>query len=64
MPLYEYRCRECGERFEKLVRFSASASEIECAKCGARKVDKLISAFSTGMSSTTVASTSACAPST
>ena len=64
MPLYEYRCRECGERFEKLARFSASASEIECPKCGARKVDKLISAFSTRMSGTTVASASDCAPST
>ena len=64
MPIYEYRCLECGEKFEKLVRFSASTSEIECPKCGGRKVERLISAFSTIRSSTTVASASACAPST
>jgi len=62
MPIYEYRCHECGEKFEKLVRLSTSTSEIECPKCGSR-VDKLISAFSTRTSSTTAASTSACAPS-
>ena len=64
MPIYEYRCLECGEKFEKLVRLSTSTSEIECSKCGGQKVGKLISAFSARMSSTTAASASACAPST
>jgi putative FmdB family regulatory protein len=63
MPIYEYRCLECGEKFEKLVRLSTSTSEIECPKCGGRKVDKLISVFSTSALSTTAASASACAPS-
>ena len=63
MPIYEYRCLECGEKFEKLVRFSTSTSEIGCPECGGRKAEKLISAFSTKMSSTTVVSASACAPS-
>jgi len=64
MPIYEYRCSECGERFEKLVRLSTSTSEIECPECGGQKVGKLFSAFSTRTSSTTaVASASACAPS-
>ena len=58
MPIYEYRCQECGEQFEKLVRFSTSTSEIECPKCGGRKVEKLISAFSTS-----TLSASACTPS-
>jgi len=64
MPIYEYRCKECGEKFEKLVRFSTSTSEIECPKCGGRKVEKLISAFSTRAPSTTAAYVSACATST
>jgi putative FmdB family regulatory protein len=63
MPIYEYRCSECGEKFEKLVRLSTSTTEIECSKCGSRKVDKLISAFSARVSSTALASSSACAPS-
>ena len=65
MPIYEYRCLECGEKFEKLVRFSASTSEVECPECGGQKVGKLFSAFSTRTSSTTTAApASACAPST
>ena len=64
MPIYEYRCKKCGEKFEKLVRFGTSTSEIECPECGGRKVEKLISAFSARMSSTAAASASACATST
>ena len=64
MPIYEYRCLECGERFEKLVPLSTSTSEIECPRCGQQKVEKLLSLFSARMSGATVASASACAPST
>jgi len=42
MPIYEYRCQECLEEFEKLVR---SAEEIECPQCGSEEVKKLISSF-------------------
>ncbi|RKY04859.1 zinc ribbon domain-containing protein [Candidatus Poribacteria bacterium] len=42
MPIYEYRCKECGERFETLV---LSEGEIpSCPSCGGDKVEKLISA--------------------
>jgi len=64
MPIYEYQCQECGEKFEKLVRLSTSTSEIECPKCGRWKVEKLISVFSARTSRVTAASASACAPST
>lgn len=33
MPLYEYRCTQCGHRFEKIQSFSAEA-EVACPKCG------------------------------
>ena len=33
MPLYEYRCPQCGERFEKLVRFSDSDTPQSCPRC-------------------------------
>ncbi|MBL7183119.1 MAG: zinc ribbon domain-containing protein [Anaerolineae bacterium] len=39
MPIYEYRCLKCGEKFEKLVRLSTSTSEIECPKCGGQDVE-------------------------
>ncbi|MGA7829898.1 MAG: FmdB family zinc ribbon protein [Terracidiphilus sp.] len=32
MPLYAYRCTQCGHRFEKIQSFS-SAPELVCPKC-------------------------------
>ena len=33
MPLYEYRCTQCGHRFEKIQSFNAEP-ETACPKCG------------------------------
>lgn len=33
MPLYPYRCKECGHRFEKIQKFSAKPETV-CPKCG------------------------------
>ena len=41
MPLYEYLCDACGNRFEKIVQFSDPPLEV-CPKCGG-KVQKLFS---------------------
>jgi putative FmdB family regulatory protein len=41
MPLYEYECDACGERFEKIQKFS-DPLEDTCPKCGGR-VHKLMS---------------------
>ena len=35
MPLYEYRCKVCGHRFEALKSISAR-DEVVCEKCGAK----------------------------
>ena len=43
MPIYEYRCKQCGAKFDKLVKLSAQLPEIECPKCGAHKADKAVS---------------------
>ncbi len=46
MPIYEYECRACGERFEKIVvNVSARPS---CPACDGRKVKRLPSAFGIG----------------
>ncbi len=42
MPLYEYQCRKCKHRFEKIVKFS-DAPEKKCPKCGG-PVEQLLSA--------------------
>ena len=44
MPIYEFECRKCGTRFEKLCGFSAT--DVNCAKCGETDVRKLMSMFS------------------
>lgn len=42
MPLYEYECRECGRRFEKIQKFSDPSIE-HCEHCGGA-VTRLVSA--------------------
>jgi putative FmdB family regulatory protein len=46
MPIYEYRCRACGEHFEKIV-MSASARPA-CPACDSRKLDRVPTAFGIG----------------
>ncbi len=41
MPIYEYRCRGCGQKIELLVRGNQKMS---CPHCGSAGLDKLISA--------------------
>lgn len=41
MPLYEYRCKNCGHQFEKIQSFSAP-DEKECPVCHG-PVERLIS---------------------
>jgi len=40
MPIYEYRCRNCGIDFEMLVR---DGRAVACPHCGSSSVDKLLS---------------------
>jgi putative FmdB family regulatory protein len=44
MPLYEYLCKKCGHRFEKLRMFSDKPFK-KCPECGGA-VEQLISASS------------------
>ena len=42
MPLYEYQCKQCEHRFEKIQSFSAPEEKV-CPECGG-EVERLISA--------------------
>ena len=44
MPIYEYKCRDCGDKFEKLVRWGAGGEEIQCPACDSPQVARQISA--------------------
>jgi putative FmdB family regulatory protein len=42
MPLYEYECKKCGHRFEKIQKFSDKMVKT-CPECGGQ-VEQMISA--------------------
>jgi len=60
MPLYEYRCSDCGHRFEILQRMGEGADGLTCPECAAPEVEKQLSTFASSSSGST-ASTGAAA---
>ena len=50
MPIYTYVCKECGENFELLVGVTAERVELKCTKCGSDNIEKTVSSFSVGNS--------------
>lgn len=59
MPLYDYLCSGCGQRFELLVRASAQPA---CPHCGSTALDKQVTAPSPpGRSKAIIASNRAAA---
>jgi len=47
MPLYEYECSKCGEKFELRRSLADKDSDINCPKCGAKAPKRVLSLFST-----------------
>jgi putative FmdB family regulatory protein len=45
MPIYEYRCESCGDKFEKLVRRASDAMETGCPACGEKHLEQQYSTF-------------------
>ena len=63
MPIYEYRCDDCGTDFEKFLRSMFSKEAIICPDCGGEQVTKAFSLFgSTSSSSGSASSAAACGP--
>ena len=52
MPIYEFKCNECGKKFSKIVMKKDDL--IECPKCKSKNVKKLMSSFSASTSSSCV----------
>ena len=50
MPIYEYECPKCGERFELRSSMSDSDNEIKCPKCGTKRPKRILSLFGTNPS--------------
>lgn len=51
MPLYDYQCEKCGEKFEVRQRYGQDDSKVKCPKCNEPNPRKLITGFSTSASS-------------
>ncbi len=63
MPIYEYRCAECGEQFELFVRSLTQKDAPTCPKCGSQKARKSVSLFGVGgASGGDQVSAASCAP--
>jgi len=63
MPIYEYRCQDCGHLFQKLQSMSAGSEGVTCPRCRSARVDRQLSAFSSSSSRGSSATSSGCAPS-
>lgn len=49
MPIFEYQCRDCGARFEKIV--ATASTTATCNACESGNVEKLLSVFAVAGSS-------------
>ncbi|MFC1984953.1 zinc ribbon domain-containing protein [Chloroflexota bacterium] len=44
MPIYDFRCQECGKVSEFLLSSSSDSRTLDCPGCGSQHLERLISA--------------------
>ncbi len=47
MPIYEYKCKKCGEKFEIKLGFFHNNNSVKCPKCGGDGPERVFSPFIT-----------------
>ena len=60
MPIYEYRCKDCEDRFEELTLSANDGKSVRCRKCASRKVERLLSAFAVHAGAPTAVQSAGC----
>jgi putative FmdB family regulatory protein len=60
MPLYEYICSDCGNEFEKMMRFDQAGERPPCPRCTGKETRKKLSLFSSGSQAGGVSSSGSC----
>jgi putative FmdB family regulatory protein len=60
MPIYEYQCTQCGEKFEVRQAIGEGGSGLTCPKCHAPSPERLFSSFFSPGSSTPEPSETSC----
>lgn len=58
MPLYEYICLDCGNRFDALRAMREADAPIPCEKCESEHVSRLLSLFNAQSSGRVIAGAS------
>jgi putative FmdB family regulatory protein len=48
MPIFEYKCTECGEKFDELDSVANRDKPHKCPACGSMKSERQLSVFSAG----------------
>ena len=46
MPIYEYKCSNCGNCFEQIVFPSDDENSFTCTRCGKNDLKRVVSTFS------------------
>jgi len=49
MPIFEFRCTECGHLFEKLFRSSDEGVDLSCPECKSETIERVMSRSSYAM---------------
>jgi len=52
MPVYEFTCSGCGERFEIVCSLADREDKAVCPRCGGREVARVYGGFKVGISRT------------
>jgi putative FmdB family regulatory protein len=55
--MFDFTCRSCGERFEKLFRRVTEKPAADCPKCGSEKTERALSLVNAGGSKASTAET-------
>ncbi len=46
MPIYEYKCQKCGQKFEQRVGYFQSNKSARCPQCGYELAERIFSPIS------------------
>ena len=48
MPIYEYTCEKCHQKFDHLARTMSGDHKVACPECGSPKTARALSVFAVG----------------
>ncbi|MCM8783773.1 MAG: zinc ribbon domain-containing protein [Candidatus Omnitrophica bacterium] len=46
MPIFEFKCKNCGNKFEELIKMMYLLESITCPHCQSKNLEKIFSKFS------------------